>query len=392
MSCHVMYSGGGGGDSDDVGGKTIFPCTIHNTYTIYSSYPNAYTCHVIFFMLCHVGYIDEEGHAILRRMQKDKDKLDSYRRSQPQIMLKNVGMCTSIEYPSSDMSNAELNFGKQKHMYKNAVVVIEDKVKLSDRAKENARHALAKSRIKNSTANVGKLVVFQKKPLNSVALPTLLLNQTEEEAAKAAQKVHVLESGRQGQRRGGLLSASTVSALSTASATSSLPPPPKKKLDHIKISQYIGKIMDADDGKMTQWEKDLEIRRQHEKNDKLRKKKRRRKRPTDKKHSMISIEQRLGAAIKHYYASRGELADAEKEARMPTAKDLLPSYTIADVRNFLETFQRVDVDLSGTLDVNEWVEFLSGDNNKNITKHQARTLFNSVDMTLQGECAVLFCC
>lgn len=342
--------------------------------------------------LLPVGYIDEEGHAILRRMQRDKDKLDVYRRAQPQLMLKNVGLCTSIEFPSSDMSNSELSFGQQKLMYKNANIVIEEKIKLSDRAKQNARHALAKARIKNSASSVGNLVQFKTKPLHSIALPTLELTTTEDEAAKATAVVHVLESSRQGQRRGGLLSAMPPSPLSSSStsqtSTPSGPPPRKTKLDHIKISQYIGKLMDAEDGALTQWEKDLQIRRQHEKSDKLRQSKRREK-PTEKKHSMLSIERRLSATIRHVFAARGELADAEKEARMPTAKDLLPSYTIADVRSFLDTFQRVDEDMSGTLDVNEWVEFLTGDHNKTITKHQARTLFNTVDMTSQGKCCEL---
>jgi hypothetical protein len=100
---------------------------------------------------------------------------------------------------------------------------------------------------------------------------------------------------------------------------------------------------------------------------------------------MVSIERRLSTTIKHFFALRGELDEAEEEIRMPTAKDLLPSYTLADVRSFLDTFQRVDVDMSGTLDVNEWVEFLSGENNKNISKHQARTLFSNVDMSSQGQ-------
>ena len=336
-------------------------------------------------------------------MQRDKAKLDVFRRSQPQIMLKNVSMCTNIEYPSSDMSNSELNFGTQKNMYKNANVVIDDKLKLSDRAKQNARHALAKARIKSSTSNVGKLVVFQKKPIHAVALPTLSLNTviTEDDAAKATKGVHVLESGRQGQRRGGLLSVVPTSPLTSSgsvsgsSSTSSLPlpPPHKKKLDHIKISQYIGKIMEADDGVLTQWEKDLQLRRQKEKNQIRRQRKRRNDRkPNENKHSMVSIQSRLGTTIKHYYACRGELAETEKEARVPTAKDLLPSYTMNDVRGFLETFQRVDEDMSGTLDVNEWVEFLSGDNNKNITKHQARTLFNTVDMTSQGRWTAISLC
>lgn len=85
---------------------------------------------------------------------------------------------------------------------------------------------------------------------------------------------------------------------------------------------------------------------------------------------------------------RGDLAEEEKECPMPTPKDLLPSYTLQDVKNFLDTFQRVDEDLSGTLDVNEWVEFLSGDKTNGLSKNQARKLFNNVDMTSQGVLSV----
>jgi hypothetical protein len=339
------------------------------------------------------GYIDEEGHAILRRMKKDKDKLDVYCRSQPQLLLKNIGLCTSIEFPSSSMSNSELNFGKQQNMYKNANIVISEKQKMSDRAKQNARHALAKARIKASAGAVGSLVHCQKSPLHSITLPALADAEDdsgEKQQSKPPPVVHVLDAGRQGKRRGGLLGVPP--ALSASTSTSALgdvsaPPPRRKQLDHIKISQYIGKIMEAEEGAATQWEKDILTRQQHEKNDKQRDRRRRRRgrKPTEKKHTMTSIERRLGTTIKHFFALKGELGEDEKEARMPTAKDLLPSYTIADVRNFLETFQRVDVDLSGTLDVNEWVEFLSGDNNKNISKHQARLLFNNVDMSSQGK-------
>ena len=335
----------------------------------------------------HQGYIDEEGHGILRRLQKDKDKLDVYGRSQPQIMLKNVGMCTGIEFPSSDMNNAELSFGKQQHMYKNANSVISERTKMSDRAKQNARHALAHARIKNSAGGVGKLVQFTKPTVHSIALPTLPVHDPD--APKVQGEIHALEASRQGKRRGGMLaqlsSHSTGSLLSPTGGLSMVPPPPKKKLDHIKISQYIGKIMDAEDGAVTQWEKDIATRQQHHHTDKISKKKRKEKRGPAKKHTMVSIERRLSTTIKHFFALRGELDEAEEEIRMPTAKDLLPSYTLADVRSFLDTFQRVDVDMSGTLDVNEWVEFLSGENNKNISKHQARTLFSNVDMSSQGQ-------
>lgn len=42
---------------------------------------------------------------------------------------------------------------------------------MTDRAKQNARHALAYARIKNASGSVGKLVTFESAPLHSIALP-----------------------------------------------------------------------------------------------------------------------------------------------------------------------------------------------------------------------------
>ena len=271
-------------------------------------------------------------------------------------MLKNIGMCTSIEYPSSDMSNSELSFGKQKSMYKNANVVISEKAKLSDRAKQNARHALAKARIKNCAGSVGKLVHYSEKPIASLQLPSISDKDDTDQPV-----LHSLDAGRQNKRRMAvslpdpkLIGSQPQSLSGSSNAASEMTSPPPKKLDHMRLSRYIGKVMDADDGVTTQWEKDLEVRQKRNKNEKLREKKRRnRRKPAAKKHTMVSTERRLGTTIKHFFAVRGQLNDHEKEARMPTAKDLLPSYTIADVKNFLDTFQRVDVDMSGTLDADE---------------------------------------
>jgi Ca2+-binding EF-hand superfamily protein len=61
----------------------------------------------------------------------------------------------------------------------------------------------------------------------------------------------------------------------------------------------------------------------------------------------------------------------------------VPNYKLADVRNFLDGFFRVDKNLSGLLDVDEWVEFFLT-MNKSMTAQAARQLFSHVDTNRDG--------
>jgi Ca2+-binding EF-hand superfamily protein len=70
-----------------------------------------------------------------------------------------------------------------------------------------------------------------------------------------------------------------------------------------------------------------------------------------------------------------------------TTRALLPYYKIEDVKNFMETFSKVDEDFSGDLDIDEWVKLFAL-LNENVPAQQARMIFMKVDDNQDGSISI----
>jgi Ca2+-binding EF-hand superfamily protein len=107
------------------------------------------------------------------------------------------------------------------------------------------------------------------------------------------------------------------------------------------------------------------------------------------KQSILILERKLVSAIRYFHAevnSDGRKLLNVAKCELKT-RDLLPSYTMADVENFLNIFSRADKGYSGDLDENEWVDFFTKFN-KSMTPLAARQLFSSVDLNHDGSLSV----
>lgn len=101
---------------------------------------------------------------------------------------------------------------------------------------------------------------------------------------------------------------------------------------------------------------------------------------------LIGLEKKLVQAIKEQYRERKgilvQLTESEESKQskrvMLTNRDLYPYYLVTDITSFMDTFAKVDEDMSGDIDINEWVQ-LFAIINKNISEHQARNLFARID-------------
>ena len=92
------------------------------------------------------------------------------------------------------------------------------------------------------------------------------------------------------------------------------------------------------------------------------------------------LEKKLVTAIRSV-DSRSDTST--KNSCTLTTRMLLPFYKIEDVHHFLSIFQRVDADYSGDLDIDEWCDFFLA-LDKNVSKKQARTIFNRLNVSGDG--------
>lgn len=85
------------------------------------------------------------------------------------------------------------------------------------------------------------------------------------------------------------------------------------------------------------------------------------------------LEKKLLNSLKLSFVGKGP----NSEKKILTTRSLLPFYKMADVKHFVQIFQKVDEDYSGYLDVNEWVKFFSSLNK--VSDRHAREIFMQVD-------------
>jgi hypothetical protein len=51
---------------------------------------------------------------MLKHVNSDKNKVEVYERAEPSLLLRNLALSTSVEFPRGDIDFTEVSFGKQK--------------------------------------------------------------------------------------------------------------------------------------------------------------------------------------------------------------------------------------------------------------------------------------
>jgi Ca2+-binding EF-hand superfamily protein len=253
-------------------------------------------------------------------------------------------------------------------MYKHANNVIKEKNKISSVSSQmNARHGIALKRLKQNVTKVGQMTQQAESTYNvDISLPSISLNDEDDEESNSGQTQPKDSSIR--------------SRVENASALQEQGE--KRMPDAEKIEKIMKKVMEAENDSIPEWE--LASNRKRE----LRLKKSARRRRTDNaQHSqrtIVALERKLALAIKRRHSDEGDGNDESSTQKVVLRpRDLVPNYKLADVRNFLDGFFRVDKNLSGLLDVDEWVEFFLT-MNKSMTAQAARQLFSHVDTNRDG--------
>lgn len=130
-------------------------------------------------------------------------------------------------------------------------------------------------------------------------------------------------------------------------------PNAKNMLDKERIANIMQKVTDASEESTPDWEK----RRDH-KNKVMKgtKKQKNIDRYNNSQEMLLALERKLKTAI--ISAHQGVDSDMLDVRKNLTTRDLLPFYKIMDLKNFLEIYHSVDMDLSGDLNVDEWLQVL----------------------------------
>jgi Ca2+-binding EF-hand superfamily protein len=310
----------------------------------------------------HAGFIGAEECKILRNTCKDKEKLHVYARSQPTLFLKNPRMNTSAVFPSLDsIDKSELKFGTQTGMYKHANKHLARKG-LTYVQKNGAQHSICRSRIGSNLRRVGSMI------------------------KEVSVKAHEIE-------------------LDTVGMQLSSPPlhppvPVESLLDTKRVEDLMDKVAQAEVEAVPPWEtraalskKDMLASKRFKKHNSSFKK-------SHVKLTAATLESKVYKAIKVYFNNqdRGWSSDklttsviddnnvaAIDVKRLPTltARDLLPSYKMADVTNFLRIFHDIDTNYTGVLDASEWIMFFTTLNSQ-VDQHYAKLMFYQIDSNGDG--------
>lgn len=155
----------------------------------------------------------------------------------------------------------------------------------------------------------------------------------------------------------------------------------ERKPDQVKLKKNLEKVLEAERAAIPEWERDL-----LNKNKYNTKKSRRRLARSNSQYSqssVLSLERKLSSAIVRYHADPSELKGDSKKKIELRQRDLVPHYKLVDIKNFLNAFFGVDKNLSGYLDIEEWVEFFQT-LNESMSAHSARQLFSHIDSDGDG--------
>lgn len=158
----------------------------------------------------------------------------------------------------------------------------------------------------------------------------------------------------------------------------SLDPLKSGKPDMDKVSRAMKKVAEAED-EVPSWEQDV-VRRKEKNQARLTAKQMHASRPQQSQQTVLSLERKLACSIRCFHVDKDT---ANPKSKVLSTRALLPHYKLSDVTDFLNVFFRVDVDFSGNLDIDEWIEFFTAFN-KSMSTQSARQLFSHIDTNRDG--------
>jgi Ca2+-binding EF-hand superfamily protein len=144
-----------------------------------------------------------------------------------------------------------------------------------------------------------------------------------------------------------------------------------------RVENLLEKVREAEESSTPLWEKKLFSSKGIARKDK--------RQVASVRTNVEMLEKKLAQAIKVFY--RVDVATLGENKPLST-RILLPYYKMADVKHFLDAFQKVDEDYSGDLNIDEWCNFLMSLGGKSLDIQQARTIFYGIDMQGDGVVSV----
>lgn len=213
-------------------------------------------------------------------------------------------------------------------MYKHANKVYSERRKYSS---AQARHVLSMSRIKANVRRMGDMIQINSPPTHDlISLPPIKGTgdeEDEEEIERIRQQMvyEALAKSRQGSRR-----MSNIGNTSNSGV---------KELNREKVVALMQRIHDAEKGGVPDWE----LKQFDPAKPRVRKKTLKRSYTAAEIETSV-LEKKLGAAIRNSYR---HTLDSGNGKKILTTRMLLPYYKMADVKHFLDIFQKVDEDYSG---------------------------------------------
>jgi hypothetical protein len=215
-------------------------------------------------------------------------------------------------------------------MYKHANKVYAERRKYSQ---AQARHVVSMSRIKANVRRMGDMIQIIEPPTHDlISLPPIKGtgddDDDDDEAIERARQqlvYNALSKSRSGSRRMSNIGYSKSNV---------------KELNKEKVIALMQRIHDAESSSVPDWEL-----KQYDSSKPRERKKTLRRSHTAAEIETSVLEKKLGAAIRSSYRT----LDTGGEKKILSTRILLPFYKMADVKHFLDIFQKVDEDYSGTI-------------------------------------------
>lgn len=107
-----------------------------------------------------------------------------------------------------------------------------------------------------------------------------------------------------------------------------------------------------------------------------------RRRAQDSYEERTALEKKLQNSIMFVLATPKEREVGPR--RKIRTRDLLPSYTVQDVHNFIALINKVDADFSGSIDIHEWITLFTS-MGSSLHAHQAVSMFDGAETKSGGK-------
>ena len=307
------------------------------------------------------GYIGCEEERVLKRIFRDKGRAEGYSRLEPQLMLKNPNLSTSVKFPDVEISQSEINFGSQRNMYKNANKVLSSRTGLSSYQNKNVKHSICRSRIECNVNRIGSMIREVPVKHDDVALPDLQATEVQQVPYS--------------------------------------PVDTKLRINSERMNSLMEKMSIAEVESVPAWETRAALakkEKQRIKRERIKKLKSGSKSFT--KLTSSALEMKLCKVVEKYYRNIvgkncDDSSSSERQEFLPLvetkkktvlrAKHLMPSYKMVDVTNFLRIFCSIDKSFTGVLNISEWVKFFTAINS-HVDERYAQSIFYEIDNNGDG--------